>query len=486
MTTAVATPHPTTSLCAVCKRGTPAEIVEADGRIIMRKTCPEHGAQEVLIASDAAWYRDVMSSPAAVKAPAVARNQVHAGCPYDCGPCASHRQSMCLPVIPITSACDLNCPICYTINRNDDAFYMSLDEFARILDVIRRNDPAMKIINLTGGEPTLHPQLARIIRLCHEAGIHRVTISTHGLTFLANEKLLAELAELRARIVLSFNTFDDAANERMLGMKAVSAKLKLLELLARYDVATTLLPVVARGINDSEVGALVDLLRTRDSIRSLEIHTLTFTGRGGRGFEPDARLTTPDVLRGIETATQGAIRLRDFVPSPCAHPLCYQACYLLQTGPQRFVPFARFMSRDHVRSLLADNLYMEPGERLENVLQNVIAELWTAAVPDDTGREVLQALKKLIQDLFPSRPLAYHRQQLIAERSAKAIYIHSHMDDESFDTDRIRRCCVAVPGADGSTVPTCAYNILYRERDPRFCRGRFHPLSALAGGRKSW
>src|SRR5437899_1657766 len=84
-----------------------------------------------------------------------------------------------------------------------------------------------EIVNLTGGEPTRHPQLTEIVRLCHRAGIHRVTISTHGLTFLHDEQMLQELAELRARIVLSFDSFDDRINKMMIGANVFSAKMRV-------------------------------------------------------------------------------------------------------------------------------------------------------------------------------------------------------------------------------------------------------------------
>jgi hypothetical protein len=476
--------HDTTSLCATCKNGVPAEIVETDGRIIMRKACPEHGRRDILIASDSAWYHEAMSHPPVLAAPAGAKDRASSGCPYDCGPCAAHRQKMYLPVIAITSACNLNCPICYTINKNTDPFHMSLREFAAILDVMRRNDPGMKIVNLTGGEPTMHPELTEIIRLCHDAGIHRVTISTHGLTFLKNERMLEELAELRARIILSFDTFNEETYSRMTGARLFRSKMQVLDLLAKYNVDTTFIPVLALGYNDRELGALVDLVLGRDFIRSLEIHTMTFTGRGGLEFDATARITTPDVLRNIEEQTAGKIRASDFTPSPCAHPLCYQTCYLLRTADNVFIPFTRFMSKENVRTLLTDNLYMEPGERMENVVQDVINDLWSRDSQDQSGRQALKALKDLLLALFPERSIPYGEQQVISERSAKAIYIHAHMDEENVDTDRLRQCCVAVPSADGSTVPTCSYNILYRCRDRRFCAKEQVPLQSYTGGRK--
>lgn len=473
----------TTALCTTCKQGIPAQIVEREGRIYLDKHCPTHGSRQVLLASDASWYHRVMDQPARRSPPADRRPPAQ-GCPFDCGPCEAHEQRTYLPVVPVTSACNLDCPICYTINKNEGAYHMPLDEFAAILEAIRRNDPELKIINFTGGEPTLHPRFRDIIRMCHEAGIHRITVSTHGLTFLNDEALLEELAAQRARIVLSFNSWDEAVNKDMLGARILPAKLKVLELLEKYDVDTTLIPVLARGYNDGELGKLVDFLLEKDFMRSLEIHTMTFTGQGGLGFDPDARLTPPDVMGAIEAASRGRISMADFSPSPCAHPLCYQTCYLLQAGDEH-IPFARFMRPEQVRELLTGNLYMEPGPRMEETLQEVIHDLWAAEIPEATAAKVLGALKGLIQRLFPSEPLAYAQQQRISERAAKTIYIHSHMDDESFETDRIRECCVTVPSRDGSTIPTCAYNILYRGRDPRFADPEgLLALDRFTGGRR--
>ena len=42
------------------------------------------------------------------------------------------------------------------------------------------------------------------------------------------------------------------------------------------------------------------------------------------------------------------------------------------------------------------------------------------------------------------------------------------MDEESFDVSRIMKCSIGVPETDGSNIPTCSYNILYREKDKRF------------------
>ena len=472
----------TTSLCQVCKQGIPARIVEQDNKVIMYKHCEQHGDEAVLLSSNADWYHETLKFPAVLKSPRIVRKAVDTGCPYDCGACAAHEQITYLPVLAITSACNLDCPICYTINKNDNPYHMSLDEFAGILDVIKTNDPDMKIINITGGEPTLHPQLPALIRMCHDAGIHRITVSTHGLSFINDEHLLEQLAELNTRMVLSFDSFDDDINDRMIGAKVLKAKLKILDLFDKYDIDTTLIPVIAKNVNDNELGMLLELLFTRDCIRSLEIHSMTFTGQGGTGFDLDSRITTYDIINSIAKYSNGVIRVEDFTPSPCAHPMCYQTCYMLETEDQGYLPFARFMSKEQIRTLLTDNLYMEPGMRLEQVFQDVINQLWASDMPSELSDSVLRTIKRNLNAMFPSRAISYAEQQRISERSAKTIYIHSHMDEHNFDTDRIRQCCVGVPSPDGSNIPTCAYNILYRERDKRFVTRFPKPLTEMQGG----
>jgi len=472
----------TTSLCQVCKQGIPATIVEQDNKIVMHKHCDQHGDESVLLSSNAAWYHNALNYPAQLKAPRIVRKKVETGCPYDCGACSAHEQITYLPVLAITSACNLDCPICYTINKNDNPYHMPLDEFAGILDVIKTNDPEMKIINITGGEPTLHPQLPELIRLCHDAGIHRITVSTHGLTFINNEKLLEQLAELNTRMVLSFDSFNDDINDRMIGAKVLKAKLKILDQFEKYNIDTTLIPVIAKNVNDNELGMLLELLFTRDCIRSLEIHSMTFTGQGGTGFDLDSRITTYDIIEGIAKYSNGVIKVDDFLPSPCAHPLCYQTCYLLDTADTGFIPFTRFMSNEQIRNLLTDNLYMEPGIRLEQVFHEVINQLWASDVPSEQSDSILRTIKHNLNSMFPSRAISYAEQQRISERSAKTIYIHSHMDEHNFDSDRIRQCCVGVPSADGGNIPTCAYNILYRERDSRFVTRFPPPLKDMKGG----
>jgi uncharacterized radical SAM superfamily Fe-S cluster-containing enzyme len=458
----------TRSLCAVCKRSVDAKILFRDDQVFFAKFCPDHGHQEVLVASSVSWYLDALSFVAPSTPPRGEVKPVKGGCPHDCGPCKSHQQKVYLPVIPITSACNLDCPICYTVNKNEGAHQLSKEHFAAILRHLGEHHDDLDIINFTGGEPTLHPDLPELLRMARAAGIRRLTVSTNGLKLL-KEEYTRELAEADARIVLSLDTYDAKIDQQLLGANTVKAKLQVLDLLQKHDVTTTILPAVAAGLNDRDVGPLLDEVLRRPNVCSLEMHTLTFTGQGGVGFDRTARITTPDLHRLVEEHTGGRITGNDFVPSPLAHPHCYSICYLLMLDDGGYVPYARFMGRARLFELLGDSLYIQPRERVEQVLRDCIDDLWSSPDSLPEADAVLATLNRLIRAMFPpGKPLPLDQRQKIAERATKAIYIHSHMDEESFDVARVMRCSVGVPEIDGSNIPTCSYNVLYRERDPRF------------------
>ncbi|MCP4689233.1 MAG: radical SAM protein [Desulfobacterales bacterium] len=462
----------TRGLCSECLEVTPAVVFQKGERIFMQKECPRHGRQEVLISSDAQWHRRMMRFSSRARARAREKTASGRGCPRDCGLCPEHEQRVYLPVAPITSACDLDCPVCYTINKNNNPYFMTREEFAAILDHIREDDPEMQIINFTGGEPLMHPDFREMVKMCRDAGVHRITVSTNGMRFLEDESLLPDLTRLGARIVFSFNSFHSRPYRVTAGRDLLKKKLEILALLEEYKPSTTLLAVVAAGVNDREIGEIVRHVLASDFIVSAEIHTVTFTGQNVGRFDPSTRLTTPDVIADIVEKNPN-IEKKDFLPSPCAHPLCYAVCYLLRTGDGAMIPYTDFISEADVIRMLTGSLYMEPTLAMEEILTDVLNDIWSREAPGEKDALIFSTLKDLLRRMFPSRGVSpggvhFESRQKIAESASRAIYIHSHMDAENFDASRVKYCCGAVPDGKGGNIPTCAYNTLYRAKDPRF------------------
>lgn len=477
----------TTSLCKQCKNAVPARVTaNASGEVWMRKHCRQHGVQAVRLSTSAQWYERTRAVKQKPVAPRLHKLAVEHGCPFDCGPCTSHTQKVRLPVVTITSACNLDCPICYVHNQNDDAFHMDAEELAKILGhLVADHGNELDIINFTGGEPTMHPHFLQFLELAQQAGIHRVTICSNGIRLAKDEALVKRLGELNARIALSFDSFETDADYRLQGAHLVAIKLRCLELLEKYDVDTTLIPVMTRGVNDHEIGKIIQLGMQMRNIRHLEIHTITYTGQSGSTFDRAGRISTWEVLQRIEETTAGLLRADDFVSSPCAHPLCYQIAYLLidpAGGPP--IPFTRFMSREALYEALTDRLYMEPTPKLEESMREAIDRLW-AHEGEDSAR-TLGLLKQLLTDMFPAGGAISPRQAMRnGERAVKAVYIHSHMDEETFDVERAVDCCDSNCYADGTTIPVCNYNVLYREKERNF-NAKPRKWNERTGGRRSF
>src|SRR6266853_1647265 len=90
----------TTSLCRVCKNAVPARVLaRANGEVWMRKACAAHGEQEVRLSNNAQWYERTRAIEPRRSAPRLAPREIEHGCPFDCGPCASHTQKVRLPVV---------------------------------------------------------------------------------------------------------------------------------------------------------------------------------------------------------------------------------------------------------------------------------------------------------------------------------------------------------------------------------------------------
>ncbi len=420
-----------------------------------------------MVNGNAEWYHNMMSFKPELIKPQEANSRSYEGCPYDCGYCSNHQQKVFLPVVPVTSACNLNCPVCYTINKNRNPYFMTRDEFAQILKQIRAMDPDMQIINFTGGEPLTHPDFCGLVEMCKDAGIHRITISTNGLKFLEDKELLPRLTELQSRIVLSFNSFRPEPYIKTAGTDLLNKKLAILDLLKKYKPATTLLSVVGQDVNEREIGDRVKYVMDNDFVVSSEIHTVTYTGQSVTGFAHAARLNVWDVVSDISDKNT-YITPDDFLPSPCAHPMCYTTCYLLKLESGKAVPFSNFIQKKEAYELLKGNLYIEPNINTEEIFTDALNDLWSNDQLGALQEEVFQTMNNLIRSMYPVGGLDYFERQKLAEKSTKAIYIHSHMDEDTFDTNRIAQCCVVVPDGENGYIPTCTYNNIYRARDSRF------------------
>src|SRR5437763_2339490 len=183
------------SICSTCYRKVEAKIVFEDGRVLMRKRCPAHGAETVLIADDVDYYRrcrEVFIKPPEM--PYVYNTPVKWGCPYDCGLCTDHEQHSCLTLVEIADYCNLRCPICYAGSGPDRPHLRTLAEIERMLDAVARNEGEPDVVQTSGGEPCEHPAFFQLLELAKDRPIRHLMVNTNGVRIANSEEFAERLA----------------------------------------------------------------------------------------------------------------------------------------------------------------------------------------------------------------------------------------------------------------------------------------------------
>jgi len=454
-------------MCRDCRALVPARVLEEGGAVYQERLCPKCGTSRVRIADGVEWYLDRAATTVRCKPARLPGREVRNGCPHDCGPCACHANACHLPVFSVTNACNLDCPICFTYNRPDRKYFMSPEELRPLLDKLIARAGPFDLMNITGGEPTLHPQIVELLKECRRPEIGRVTMNSNGLRLATDEDLCRALADLGVYVILSFDTFQTDRALKIYGKDVVSLKHRALENLQRFGISTTLLNVMIRGVNEDEIGQVIELARAHPVVRSVTIQTMTFTGKGGKNFKPRETMPLDGAAKAIESATRGVMREAHFFPHAGAHPLCYSVAYYLK-GNGEYRSLTDFLTVEELRQMLGHGYLLQPEDDSQDVFRAAIDRLWAAG--DDS--KLLPAIRGLVERMYPpGQPLTRPARQAVAEESLLAVYIHSHMDEDTLVLARLVACPDQVPDPEGRLIPACAYNLFYRQKDPSFWCG---------------
>ena len=427
----------------------------ADG-VFMERICPVHGARRTPVCRTTEWFMDRTRTPRRIRQNAKLRPAAK-GCPFDCGPCENHAGRLRLPIFSITNNCNLQCPICFTHNRPDRIYNKSLEELDAILDHIEAEQENLDLLNLTGGEPTLHPRLFELLDRCAQRSFRRISMNSNGIVIGRDRSFAEKLKERGVQVILSLDTLDAEKSVLIHGRDIVREKLDALAMLEELDIPTALLLVWIPGVNEAEVTELIERYLPKTFVCGVTIQNMAYTGQYGSLFSPRARSTLEDVELGLEK--WGRFKSTDFFAHGSYHAFCYSASYFIVDGDTR-VPFTALADKDLLAAGTEESFLMKGTPELERSFREKIDELWAEGAP----RETLLLLKKFIArfgDEDARKPDFFHEM-------VKTVTIHAHMDEDNFDIARVALCGDLVPDEAGAMVPACAYNLLYRQKDSRF------------------
>ncbi|HVA91795.1 MAG TPA: radical SAM protein [Chloroflexota bacterium] len=443
----------TRSICPECRRVIDAQILLRDNKVIMRKRCPDHGVVEALVYGDAQAYLAAarFNKPGAI--PLAFNSAIEHGCPHDCGLCPDHQQHACLGIIEVNSACNMACPLCFA--NAGAGFNLTLEEVEAILDDFARTEGHPEVVQFSGGEPTIHPQIIPMIRAAKARDIGHVMINTNGKRIANDDGFLEQLAELRPAIYFQFDGFERRTYEAIRAEPDIlPEKLRALDRLAAVGLSAILVPAIERGVNEHEVGRIVRFGLEHPAVRGINFQPAFHAGRHG-SHDPLQRVTIPDVLAWIEGQTEGLFTVADFIPVPCCFPTCNSVTYAYVEG-ETVTPLPRVLKVDDYLDYLTNRATPDLGGEIKTALEG----LWSSsAVPGSEKAAGEFRLTCAACGMPDGLDLG-----ALADRMFM-VMLQDFMDPWTFNQKNLMKCCkeFLLPG--GKQIPFCAYNTLgYREQ----------------------
>jgi len=457
------------SVCTNCLRRVEAKILIKDERVYLEKWCPEHGRERVLIADDAAYYRK--SREVFIKPPEMPRRfntEQRWGCPYDCGLCPEHMQHSCLSLIEITDHCNLRCPICYAESGPHRPGFRDLAVVETMLDAVVANEGEPDVVQISGGEPTLHPDFFAILDAAKRRPIRHLMINTNGLRIAKEPEFAARLATYQPgfEVYLQFDSLRDEVHQDLRGARLSEIRRRALDELNKHDVSTTLVVTVKKGLNDHELGEIIEFALTQPCVRGVTFQPIQAAGRLENYDPARDRLTLTEVRRRILEQTK-TFAPEDLIPVPC-NPDCLAMAYALKLG-DGVVPLTRFVTPE---TLVAKGRNTIVVERDEQLRAHVLELFATNHSPESQACSLSDLLCCLPQVQAPA-DLAY--------RNVFRVLIMQFVDAMSFDLRAVKKSCVHIAQPDGTLIPFDTFNLFYRDGK----RARLDALRAETELRKS-
>ncbi len=339
-------------ICQKCRKRVPAEHEIRDGKVYLKKHCPDCGQHETIVSTDAAiWQskRDLCQyDPADAEV-----------CTLNCRGC-THDHKPRLLFLDVTSRCNLNCPICIAnIPGMRVEYDPPLSYFEKIFDQISQWEPKPRV-ELFGGEPTCRKDVFEIIALARKRGLP-LSLVTNGLA-LADEEYCKKICDARVDLLFAFDGRDPEIYRKMRGSShCYVSKMKAIENLKKYSRRRhTFVCTLARGVNETH---MKDHLQFMHEIRPIvrRLFFIPLTEMWDAGVYEAPQITTPeDVEHIIQDIYPG--EAVEFIPANVfgyllpalkffgterirfagVHPNCECATFLVSDG-ETYRPASRYL-----------------------------------------------------------------------------------------------------------------------------------------------
>ncbi len=438
------------SICPECYEKVEGKIVFEDEKVYLLKRCSKHGAQRVLLADDVDYYRrcrEVFLKPPEM--PQRYNTPVKWGCPYDCGLCTDHEQHSCLSLIEINDHCNLTCPICYAGSAPGRGS-RPLETIRRMIDAVVRNEGHPDVLQISGGEPTLHPDFFGVLEYARRQPVRHLMVNTNGIRIAQDEDFVKQLRDTipDGEVYLQFDSFERQPLMELRGADLRQTRERALENLNRHGISVTLVVTLKKGLNDGEIGKILDYALTQPCVRGVTFQPIQAAGRLDN-FDPATdRLTLTEVRREILEQSK-IFRPQDILPVPC-HPDCLAMAYALKMNG-KVVPLTGMIDPQVLIEGGRNTILYEQDDAVREGIFKLFATNHSPRSGATSLRDLLCCLPRL--DAPPE----------IGYENIFRVLIVQFMDAFSFDVRSVKKSCIHIAHPDGRLIPFDTYNLFYRD-----------------------
>ncbi|MGZ5480548.1 MAG: radical SAM protein [Pyrinomonadaceae bacterium] len=255
-----------------------AQILEENGQVIMRKTCPKHGEFTDVMATDPAFLERIESLFFGRDFRAAEDASVH-----------KHGTSNikfgrgAVLTVDLTNRCNMMCDPCFMdANQVGYVHEPTFEDTKAILDRAVSFKPRRQVIILfSGGEPTLSPYYLDAVAYAKKTGFYRILAATNGIRFAEDiEFCKAAKAAGQHGVYLQFDGVGEEKNKHRGVGNLFDVKVRAIENLHKVGIKVTLVVTIVNSINNDAIGQIVEFAaKNIDKVQTIAFQPVSFTGR---------------------------------------------------------------------------------------------------------------------------------------------------------------------------------------------------------------